>query len=120
VLRAFGADAGGGNGGELRAFGAVAGGAIVECCAPSARQQPGDEPTTRRTALRHGALCGFLSAVCLGLLTLYLRQRRCFFWGFGLGAAAQGGAQGRGRPHTSEFCAVAGRERASGPARRAK
>jgi hypothetical protein len=35
--------------------------------------------------------------------------------------AAQGGGAGGGkRPRPSEFCAVAGRERASGPARRAK
>ena len=49
-----------------------------------------------------------------------------FLGGFGLGAAqpgrraaAPGGAQGGERPRPSDFCAVAGRERASGPTRRA-
>jgi hypothetical protein len=32
----------------------------------------------------------------------------------------RGGAQGGGRPRPSGFCAAAGRERASGPTRRAK
>jgi hypothetical protein len=32
----------------------------------------------------------------------------------------RGGAQGGGRPRPSDFCAVAGRERVSGPTRRAK
>jgi hypothetical protein len=56
---------------------------------------------------------------------LYLppKRRRSFSAGrspAGRRAAAQGGAQGGGRPRPSEFCAVGGRERASGPTRRAK
>jgi hypothetical protein len=73
-------------------------------------QQPGDQPTTRRTELRHGTFCGILSAVCLGLLLPSI-FRGAFFFGLpgrlgiaqpGRRAAAQGGAQGGGRPHPSQ------------------
>jgi len=67
--------------------------------------------------------------VRLGLeLPSISRRRRRFFGGFRLGVAQpgaaqrrRGGAQGGVRPlRPSEFCAVAGRERAFGPIRRAK
>jgi hypothetical protein len=87
---------------------------------PEGWQQPGDQPTTRRTELRHGTSCGIFSAVCLGLLLPSIfRRRRSFFFGLpGRRAAAQGGAQGGEHPRPSGFCAAAGRERVSGPTRR--
>jgi hypothetical protein len=93
------------------------------CWAPP-NKQGADQPTPRRTKLRNGTFSEFFSAVRLGLRLPSILRRR---WSFSAGlspaprrAAAQGGAQGEERPRPSEFCAVYGRERASGPTRRAK
>jgi hypothetical protein len=84
-------------------------------------------PTPRRTELRHGAVSGCLSAVRLeARLPSIFRRRRSFCLGFGLGVAqpgrasrsGAGGAQAGGCPRSSGFCAVAGRETASGPGAR--
>jgi hypothetical protein len=86
---------------------------------PFSNQQGADQPTPRRTELRNGTFPGFFSAVRLGLrLPSIIRRRRSCSAGRSPAArraAAQGGAQGGERPRPSDFCAVAGRERASGP-----
>jgi hypothetical protein len=106
-------------------------------CASRAHSTKEEGPTRRRSAqsprrtkFGHGTFCGVRSAVRLGLqLPSIFRRRRNCFGGFGLGVALSGAQRRRGvwvgqgrvrhlRP--SDFCAVAGRERASRPTRRAK
>jgi hypothetical protein len=108
-------------------------------------QQGADQPTPRRTKLRNGTFPGFVCVVRLGLgLPSIFRRRRSFSAGRspaagpprGRGGGGGGGAApppppfGRWRggggpggpppPPPSDLCAVYGRERASGPTRRAK
>jgi hypothetical protein len=66
-------------------------------------QQPKNQPNPRRAELRHGAFCGILSAVRLGLQwpsVFSSAEGGAFISGFGLGAAQPGrraAAQGRAR-----------------------
>ena len=92
-------------------------------------QQPREQGGPNGRKFGNGSFCGIHSAVRLGLeLPSISRRRRRFFGGFRLGVAQpgaaqrrRGGAQGGIHPlRPSEFCAVAGRERAFGPIRRAK
>jgi hypothetical protein len=86
------------------------------------------DPHTRRSRTRR-----FWRKICVRCALdcncpLSFAEGGAFILGFGLGVVAQsrrrvavqGGAQGGKRPRPSDFCAVAGRERAPGPARRAK
>jgi hypothetical protein len=81
-----------------------------DVCAVDRRgaQQPKNQPTPRRTELRHGVISGVLSAVRLGLrLPSIFRRRRSFFLGFGLGIAQPGRRAARRR---------GGRRRGNAPA----